>query len=117
MASTDLTQERMAENQSRFREANERIEATAYNTQPLGPVPFICECPNAECMEIVRLELDEYESVRENPRRFFVAPGHAAASVAAGAAVIVDENAGYTLVDKIGVAGEIAEARYDDDPY
>ena len=38
-------------------------------------------------------------------------------SVAAGAAVIVDENAGYTLVDKIGVAGEIAEARYDDDPY
>jgi hypothetical protein len=33
--------------------------------------------------------------------------------VAAGAAIIVDETAGYTLVDEIGVAGEIAEALYD----
>jgi hypothetical protein len=47
----------------RFREANERIEATAYNTRLLGPVPFICECANPDCTEIVRLELDEYEAV------------------------------------------------------
>jgi hypothetical protein len=111
--STALTQARIAETQARFREANERIEATAYNTQLLGPVPFICECANADCTEIVRLELDEYESARQNPRRFFVEPGHARPAVAAGAAVIVDEMPGYTLVDKIGVAGEIAEARYD----
>lgn len=113
MASTDLTQARMAETQARFREANEKIETTAYNTQLLGPVPFICECANVDCTEIVRLELDEYEDGRQNPRRFFVAPGHAGPAVAAGAAVIVDETPGYTLVDKIGVAGEIAEARYD----
>src|SRR3954453_10274128 len=36
MASTGLTQARIAETQARFREANERIEATAYNTQLLG---------------------------------------------------------------------------------
>jgi hypothetical protein len=48
-----------------------------------------------------------------NPRRFFVRPGHAAPAVAAGAAIIFDETAGYTLVDEIGVAGEIAEALYD----
>ena len=113
MPSAALTQTRIAETQARFREANERIEATAYNTQLLGPVPFICECANAECIEIVRLELDEYENVRVNPRRFFVEPGHAGLAVAAGAAVIVDEAPGYTVVDKIGVAGEIAEARYD----
>jgi hypothetical protein len=114
MASTALTQARMAETQARFREANERIEATAYNTQLLGPVPFICECANTDCTEIVRLELDEYEAARQDPRRFFVVPGHAGPAVAAGAAAIVDETPGYTLVDKIGVAGEIAEARYDD---
>jgi hypothetical protein len=110
---TALTQARLAEIQVRFREANERIEATAYNTRLLGAVPFICECANADCTEIVRLELDEYEAVRVNPRRFFVRPGHAAPAVAAGAAIIVDETPGYTLVDEIGVAGEIAEARYD----
>jgi len=114
MASTGLTQAGIAETQARFREANERIEAAAHNIQLLGPVPFICECANADCTEIVRLELDEYEAARENPRRFFVVSGHAGPAVAAGAAVIVNETIGYTLVDKIGVAGEIAEARYDD---
>ena len=58
-------------------------------------------------------EIDEYEDARRNPRRFFVAPGHAGPAVAAGAAVIVNESVGYTLVDKVGVAGEIAEERYD----
>jgi dissimilatory sulfite reductase (desulfoviridin) alpha/beta subunit len=82
--------------------------------QLVGPVPFICECANTDCMEIVRLDLDEYEAARQNPRRFFVAPGHAGSAVAAGAAVTVAETAAYTLVDTIGLAGEIAEARYDD---
>jgi hypothetical protein len=114
MAATDLTKERIAENQASFREANEKIEATAYRVELPGRVPFICECFDAVCMEIIRLRLDEYEGVREHPRRFFTAPGHSAAAVAAGAAVIAEEHDGYTLVDKIGVAGEIAEERYDE---
>jgi hypothetical protein len=115
MATTDLTQERIAENQASFRETNERIEAAAYRTDFLHErVPFICECSDPACMEIIRLNLDEYENVRRSPRRFFTAPGHATAEVAAGAAVIANELDGYTLVDKIGVAGEIAEERYDE---
>jgi hypothetical protein len=114
MAATDLTQERIAKNQVSFREANERIEATAYRVELRERVPFICECSDPSCMELVRLDLDEYENVRQNPRRFCTVPGHATAAVAAGAAVIVGELNGYTLVDKIGVAGEIAEERYDE---
>ena len=77
-------------------------------------MPFICECSDQECMEIVRLDLEEYEEVREHPRRFFTAPGHAAETVEAGAGIIANELPGHTLADKIGLVGEIAEERYDD---
>jgi hypothetical protein len=110
----DLTHERIAENQASFREANELIEAAAHNMGLPGQVPFICECSDPECMEIVRLDLDAYEDVRQHPRRFFAAPGHAAPSLKAGASVVAKECPGYTLVDKIGRAGEVAEERYED---
>jgi hypothetical protein len=114
MAATNLTLERIAENQASFREANEKIEAGAYRIGLPGRMPFICECSDVACMEIIRLSLDEYEDVRQHPTRFFTAPGHSAPAVAAGAAVIAEELDRYTLVDKIGVAGEIAEERYDE---
>jgi hypothetical protein len=114
MAATDLTQERIAENQASFREANERIEATAYRVEWSEPVPFICECSDLTCTELIRLSLAEYENVRRSPRRFCTAPGHATAEVAVGAAVIANELDGYTLVDNIGVASEVAEERYDE---
>ena len=79
-----------------------------------GPVPFICECADRGCIEIVRLDPDEYEAARQNPRRFFVAPDHADPAVAIGSAVIVAETAAYTLVDTIGIAGQIAETLHDD---
>ena len=114
MEQTDLSQARIGENESTFRKANEKIELTADAMQIPWQVPFICECPDETCMEIVRLTLDEYEDVRQHPRRFFAAPGHAATAVGAGAAVLVADCGGYTLADKIGIAGEIAEARYDE---
>lgn len=107
-----MTQERIARNQSTFREANERIEAAAGDIELSGPVPFICECANRDCVEILRLTLEEYEAVRRHPRRFINAPGHEADSVDAGADDVVECNGGYVVVDKIGVAGEIAAAQY-----
>jgi hypothetical protein len=109
----DLTQIRMAENQSRFREANEQIEATADRIGISGEVPFICECSDQRCTEIVRLSLECYEEVRSHPRRFFNAPRHEMPSVGAGAAVVVGERSGYVVVEKIDIAGDIADERYD----
>ena len=114
MSQTDLTIERIAENQAAFREANEKIEAAADSMELAGPVPFICECADPNCMEIIRLNLDAYEDIRQHPARFFTAQGHAALAVAAAASVVAEECAGYTLVDKIGIAGEIVEERYDE---
>lgn len=109
--------ERMADNQSAFRSANERIEASAEGMGLVGrPVPFICECSDPTCTEIVRLMLAEYEQIRSGPRRFFCAPGHQEPAVSAGAAVVVDNKEGwggsYVVVEKVGEAGEIAEEHY-----
>jgi hypothetical protein len=109
----ELTLVRIAENQSAFRTANERIETGAERLGMFGAVPFICECPRRRCTEIARMTLDEYEDVRANPVRFFTIPGHQHLAAEAGAARIVEEHPRYVLVDKIGIAGEVARERYD----
>jgi hypothetical protein len=114
MATKDLTQVRIAENQSRFREANETIQASANNIGLADPIPFICECADRACTEIVRLTFDGYEDVRQYPRRFFNATGHEAISVEAGAGVVVDRYDEYVVVEKIDLAGEIAAETYDE---
>jgi hypothetical protein len=110
---TDLTQERIALNESTFREANERIEAAADKMALVGPAPFICECADRACTEIVRLTLDDYEAVRQHPRRFFSAPGHQQLAVEAGAAVVIEHKAGYVIAEKVGEAGKVAEEEYE----
>jgi hypothetical protein len=105
---TELMAERIARNQATFRDANERIGAAAGVYEVETPVPFICECADPTCSEIVRLLLVQYEEIRSDPRRFLNVPGHQAA--AQGAAVVVEERDGYTIVEKVGLAGEIAEA-------
>jgi hypothetical protein len=103
-----LIEERIALNNATFRNANERISAAAGVYDVDMPVPFICECADRSCSEILRLELDEYEEIRADSRHFLNAPGHHAA--AQGAAVVVAERDGYVIVEKIGHAGDIVEA-------
>jgi hypothetical protein len=103
-----LMEERIARNNATFRDANERISAAAGSYAVDMPVPFICECSDPGCSAIVRLDLEQYEEIRADPRHFLSMPGHQAASQ--GAAVVVAERDGYTIVEKIGHAGEIAEA-------
>jgi hypothetical protein len=65
-----------AENEAVFREANER---QAEAVRPLvrdGLVPFICECHDERCFEVLQLTLDEYAAVRERPAYFVVVPDH-----------------------------------------
>jgi hypothetical protein len=112
MDTQDLTQERIGVNQSRFREANERIELAADNMELVGPIPFICECADESCTEIVRMSFDSYEEARQNGRLFFCAPGHEALAVEAGAAQVVGDRDDYVLVEKVGVAGDVAECEY-----
>jgi hypothetical protein len=109
----DLTQVRIAENQATFREANEKIETRTDHLEPDDEIPFLCECADRSCTILVRLSLAEYAEARRHPRRFINAPGHEAISLQTGAGVVADRRPGYVLVDKVGVAGDVAEAAYD----
>ena len=67
--------ERIARNDATFRHANERIERAAEQAD-VELVPFLCECADERCTEIVRVSLADYEAVREHPERFLTAPDH-----------------------------------------
>jgi hypothetical protein len=61
------------------------------------------------------MSLTEYETVRANDRRFFVVPGHEQVAVVSGAGEVTGGADGrYLLVEKVGLAGEIASDRYRD---
>jgi len=102
----------MAENQSRFREANEKIEATATTVGFVGEIPFLCECSDEACRTVISLGFEAYEAVRQHPRLFFTAPGHEVLSVESGGAVVTERNSGFVVLEKIEAAGEVAEERY-----
>ena len=111
---TDVSLVRIAENQSTFREANSGIESVADDLQIRDrAVPFICECARPDCTLIVRIRLAEYQAVRAHPTRFVTAVGHEDVSVESGAGRVVEARDAYMVLEKVGVAGEVARDRAD----
>jgi hypothetical protein len=106
--------ERVAFNDDLFRKANERIreKAAALGVADRG-LPFICECAEPSCTEVLLINTDAYREIRSHPRWFLNAPGHEVA--AQGWAEVVERHDGYVVAEKIGRAGEVVEAL--DDPY
>ena len=102
-----VTAERVARNDAIFRAANERIRAAAETAEFENDVPFICECADPECHDLVRVGIDDYKDVRANPRWFINAPGHD--SAAGPHAQVVRELDGYAVVEKVGEAGAVVE--------
>jgi hypothetical protein len=102
---SDRTAERVARNDATFREANEHIAERADTYGVDGLIPFICECAEESCTEIVRLTMAEYAHVRADGAHFLNEHGHVAS--AQGHARVVEEHERYTVVEKIGRAGEI----------
>jgi hypothetical protein len=62
-------------NEERFRDANERLKLRLADLAWNNRVPFICECADADCMEVVELTLADYERVRSRGAYVLVA-GH-----------------------------------------
>jgi len=91
-----------ARNQALWREVNERIRAVAETS---GDMEFLCECADLDCTEAVKLSIGEYERIRSLGVRFPIAVGHDFPEVEN----VVEENDGYVVVQKIGIAAEEAE--------
>ena len=104
---TAMSVERIARNDAIFREANERIREFAETSDIETPLPFICECADPECREIVLLTLEQYRELRRDPRHFVNVEGHQVA--AEGWVEVVAQTDGHVTVEKLGRAGEIVE--------
>ena len=105
----DQTAEKIARNNAMFRDANDKIETKAarHGFDRDQPLPFICECSDRRCVEIILLSAQEYSRVRSNPRWFAHAPDHE--EELDGAVAPVERHERYVLVEKIEHAGEIAD--------
>ena len=100
-------EERLARNEDFFRNVNERIRDVAdRHGSDLHEYEFLCECSDPTCLERVALSLDEYEAVRADARRFVLAEGHSDATIER----VVETASDHHVVEKVGVAGEVAQA-------
>jgi hypothetical protein len=97
----DERRRRAALNQALFRQMNERTMDLHGSS---AFIEFACECAQKTCELPVPLSVDEYEEVRTVPTHFVVSRGH----VAAGVEVVVRETQRFQVVEKVGVAAEIA---------
>jgi hypothetical protein len=100
-------EERLAQNEAFFRSVNERIRDVAerHGSDP-HEYEFLCECSDPTCVERVMLSLAEYEAVRADGARFVLADGHADATIENVVVTAPD----HVVVEKVGVAGEVAQA-------
>jgi hypothetical protein len=97
---------RLARNEALFREVNERI-AELTNLRITDQLQIVCECANRGCQEVIRLSLDEYERVRQHPRRFLVVSGHTVPDIEN----LIESRDGYDIVEKH--ADVMAEAQLE----
>jgi hypothetical protein len=67
--------EKIARNESLFREVNERIAESAERFDA-DETRFVCECADPACTERVDATLEEYEQVRKDGATFLVVNGH-----------------------------------------
>ena len=102
----DERDRRMAQNEALFREVNERVEDIAVELgDEEGGYEYFCECANKDCTFRVVLSVDEYESVRNDPKQFVVLPDHFTPEIEQ----VVLRTDEYWVVRKSGEAGEYVE--------
>lgn len=97
---------RAAENQSLFREINERIEDLSEGFAAFSEVTeWVCECADTACADRISMTISEYEDVRSEGNRFAVLPRHEVSDVE----MIVGGVTGrYLVVKKIGPGADRA---------
>jgi hypothetical protein len=89
-------EQRVAKNQTLFREVNERIQEVNEPSASEELSDYLCECGSRECTEPVALTRAEYEKVRSEPTHFAVVSGHVVSDVEK----VVAENDRFATVEK-----------------
>jgi hypothetical protein len=95
-------------NQSLFREINERVRDLNEGFSMVLPVgEWICECANDTCTERIEMSPEEYEAIRQDGARFFVAPSNE--HILADSQRITERHDRYWVVEKTGEPRELAK--------
>ena len=95
--------ERLAHNQTLFREVNERIQYLGEVNERIGysaegaTSEFVCECSNTECISTIELTVVEYTRVRSNPTWFVIKPDHDLAQIER----VVSRDDGFAVVERL----------------
>jgi hypothetical protein len=87
---------RIARTESAYRHVNERIAESVEHVDTDETV-FVCECADPDCHHRLRVPLETYERVREDPTRFIVAAGHEEAPYER----VVAKRRGYRIIEKL----------------
>jgi hypothetical protein len=108
MAESPSQQLRSARNQALFREVNARLLDLNETFDRIAETAvFVCECAQMTCIEQIEMTLDEYERVRRNQHRFFVAASED--HVVPAIEIVVERHPGYFVVEKVGAGAEAVD--------
>ena len=104
----DERRERIARNESRFRDLNEQLRKAVHERLENGGerAGFVCECALSECLQVVGVPLDKYEEVRRDAHHFLVAPGHELPD----AEQVIERTESFLVVEKHPDTAPIVEA-------
>jgi hypothetical protein len=97
-------QQRIARNESIFRNVNEAIESGHWPGEDATPLAFRCECGRLGCSRLIEITVGDYERVRAHARRFLIVCDHDISK----AETVVETHADYVVVEKRGEAGRVA---------
>ncbi len=93
---------RLAKNEAKARAENESRSGWFYGHER---VAFVCECGHADCRELLSLDREMYDALRESSTRFGVAVNHEESSVER----VVKRYEQWCVVEKVGDAAEVAK--------
>ena len=89
-------EERVARNETLFREVNERIKQVNVGLATVEATDYLCECGDEGCTDPISLTMAEYEAVRAEPTHFAVVSGHVAPDIEQ----LVARTSRYSIVAK-----------------
>ena len=100
-------EERQAQNEAMFREANQRAHAWDERHLDREIELYFCECAKAGCREKVSLSDADYERVRSDPRRFVIVSGHEQPNVE----TVIEQHEDWAIVEKEPEVTEVVARR------
>lgn len=113
----------MAENESVFRQYNERIQKGFDELAALAQeegrndlvfsddseLQFYCECSDENCKQRIPLRPSEYAQIHEHRKRFVLIKGHETNEIER----VIGQTSGYAVVEKEAAVPEIVPSLHD----